>query len=141
MELSIAYGLQLIGLPLILSSGKSESVCFLIDTGATHNVLFDFVYEHIKDDVKPLQGMQQIMGIDGNKKEAHFVEATFDFDGYSCNSTFAVMNVSKAVQQIQDETSIQIHGILGMQFLLENRCVLDFNNLKMELPPRGTTFE
>lgn len=135
MKISIKHGIQLVGLPLVLSSGKSESICFLIDTGATHNVLFDFVYEHLKDDVKPIKGSQQIMGIEGDCKEVHLVEAPFDFDGYACTSTFAVMNVSKAVRQMQNETGIQIHGILGMQFLLANNCILDFNNFQMTIQP------
>ena len=133
MKISIKHGIQLVGLPLVLSSGKSESVCFLIDTGATHNVLFDFVYEHLKDEVKPIEGSQQIIGIEGDCKKVHLVEATFDFDGYACSSTFAVMNVSKAVQQMHDETGIQIHGILGIQFLLANKCILDFNRLQISI--------
>ena len=80
MEFSISYGIQSIGLPLILSSGKLKNICFLIDTGATHNVLFDFVYEHLKDDVKPTNGNNQIMGIEGHYTETPIVEATFDFE-------------------------------------------------------------
>jgi hypothetical protein len=44
MEFPLTLGLQKAGLPLILTSGKLKDLCFLIDTGSTHNSLLDFVY-------------------------------------------------------------------------------------------------
>lgn len=41
MEFPLALGLEKIGLPLIVTSGKLKNLCFLIDTGATHNVLLN----------------------------------------------------------------------------------------------------
>lgn len=40
MEFPLIFGLQKTGLPLIITSGKLKNLCFLIDTGATHNILF-----------------------------------------------------------------------------------------------------
>ena len=40
MEFPLTLGLQKTGLPLIVTSGKLKNLCFLVDTGATHNVLF-----------------------------------------------------------------------------------------------------
>ncbi|WP_306455820.1 hypothetical protein [Leyella lascolaii] len=50
MEFPLAFGLQKTGLTLILTSGKQKSLCFLIDIGSIHSTLFDFVYEHFKDE-------------------------------------------------------------------------------------------
>ena len=50
MKFPITYGLQKVGLPLILTSGKLKNLCFLIDTGSTHNVIFDFVFDFYKDE-------------------------------------------------------------------------------------------
>lgn len=133
MEFPLTFGLQKTGLPLILTSGKLKNICFLIDTGATHNVLFDFVYEHLKDDVKLTNTNNQIMGIEGHYTETPIVEATFNFEGIICTSTFSVLNASDAILNIQNETGIQIHGVLGMQFLMENKCVLDFDKQQISL--------
>lgn len=46
MEFPLTLGLQKTGLPLIATSGKPKNLCFLVDTGATHNVLFTYVFEH-----------------------------------------------------------------------------------------------
>lgn len=69
MEFRLTLGSQKTGLPLILTSGRLKNLCFLIDTGATHNVLFAYVYEHFKNEFKVLEDKQNIMGIDGEYKE------------------------------------------------------------------------
>ena len=126
MEFPLSLGLQEAGLPLIIS--ENNNLCFLLDTGATHNVIFNYVYEHFKEEFKRLDKNQSIMGIEGSYQEAPIVEATFNFEGVDYTSSFSVLEASDAMQQVQKETGIQIHGILGVQFLLENKWILDFKN-------------
>ena len=126
MNFPLSLGLQKAGLPLIISE---NNLCFLLDTGATHNVIFNYVYEHFKEEFKRLDKNQSIMGIEGSYQEAPIVEATFNFEGVDYTSSFSVLEASDAMQQVQKETGIQIHGILGVQFLLENKWILDFKKL------------
>lgn len=128
----LTLGLQKAGLPLILTSGKLKNICFLIDTGAMHNCLFDFVYEHFKEEFKLLEGSYKAMGIEGHYKECPMIEATFNFEGTNYTSTFSVLDASKAIKQLQDETGAQIHGILGIPFLTENKWIIDFENLAIK---------
>lgn len=127
----IEYGLEKTGLPLMLTSGKLKNICFLIDTGSTHNVLFDFVYNHFKDEFKLLEGAYRTMGIEGHYKETPIIEATFNFEGRDYTSTFSVLDASEAIRQVQDETGIQIHGVLGVQFLIENKWIIDFEQMRV----------
>lgn len=131
MEFPLTFGLQKTGLPLILTSGKTNNLCFLIDTGATHNTLFDFVYNHFKDEFKLLEGTGKTMGIEGPYQEVPIVEATFNFEGTDYTSVFTVLNASEAVKQVQDNTGIQIHGVLGVQFFIDNRWIIDFEKLQI----------
>ena len=131
MEFPLTFGLQKAGLPLILTSGKTNNLCFLIDTGATHNTLFDFVYEHFKSEFKLLKGTYRTMGIEGHYKETPIIEATFNFEGKDYTSTFSVLDASEAIKQVQDETGIQIHGVLGVQFLIENKWIIDFEQMRV----------
>src|SRR5574344_749418 len=126
MNFPLSLGLQKAGLPLIISE---NNLCFLLDTGATHNVIFNYVYEHFKEEFKRLDKNQFIMGIEGNYQETPIVEATFNFEGVDYTSSFSVLEASDAMHQVQKETGIQIHGILGVQFLLENKWILDFKKL------------
>ena len=127
MEFPLAFGLEKTGLPLIVTSGKLKNLCFLIDTGSTYNLLFDFVYEHFKSEFKLFEGTYRTMGIEGHYKETPAIEATFNFEGKDYTSTFSVLDASEAIKQVQDETGIQIHGVLGVQFLIENKWIIDFN--------------
>lgn len=127
MEFPLLFGLQKTGLPLIITSGKLKNLCFLIDTGSTHNILFSYVYEHFSDEFKILNNTQNIMGIEGEYKETPIIEGTFNFEGKDYTSTFSVFNATNAVVQVEEETGVQIHGILGVQFLIENKWVINFD--------------
>ena len=132
MEFPLTLGLQKSGLPLILTSGELKNICFLIDTGSTHNILFDFVYNHFKDEFNILNNTQLLMGIEGHYKETPIIEATFNFEGMDYTSTFSILEANEAIRQVQDETGVQIHGVLGIKFLLENKWIVDFEKLEIK---------
>ena len=53
MEYSLYWGIEKTNLPLVVINftdeiGKVSNLCFLIDTGATHNILFTYVYKLFK---------------------------------------------------------------------------------------------
>ena len=137
MEFALDFGLQKTGWPLILTSGKLKNICFLIDTGSTHNILFSFVYEHFKEEFKLLDSAIKTMGIEGQYQEAPVIEATFNFEGIDYTSTFSVLDASDAIAQVQGETGIQVHGVLGTQFLLENGWSIDFKRLIVSCDERN----
>lgn len=129
MEYPIHYGLEKAGLPLILATDNPKNLCFLIDTGSTNDVIFDFVYQHFKDYFILTAESQNIMGIDGSLKPTIIVNADLQFDDLRYNAPFVVLEANEAINQVQAETGIQIHGVLGVPFLIENKCLIDFDKL------------
>lgn len=129
MEYPIHYGLEKAGLPLILTTENPKNLCFLIDTGSTNDVIFDFVYEHFNEHFSPTSGSQNIMGINGSLKSSFFVNAELHFDDLRYKATFVVLEANDAIIQVQAETGIQIHGVLGVPFLVKNKCLIDFDKL------------
>lgn len=127
----IEYSLIRLGLPLIVTSSK-PNLCFLIDTGATHNIVFSYVYEEIPQYFSALQDTSCLMGIEGTQQRTNQVEATISFDDKESRVTFSVMDANAAILQIQKESGVQIHGILGIPFLTQNKWILDFNNLSVQ---------
>lgn len=129
MKYPIHFGLEKAGLPLILTTENPKNLCFLIDTGSTNDVIFDFVYQHFKDNFTSTSDNQNIMGIDGSVKPTIIVNADLQFDDLRYEAPFVVLEANDAITQVQAETGIQIHGVLGIPFLMENKCLIDFDNL------------
>lgn len=127
MKIPIEYSLTKLGLPLIVTSSK-PNLCFLIDTGATHNIVFSYVYKEIPQYFSALQDTYCIMGIEGTQQRVNQVETSISFDNRESRVTFSVLEANAAILQIQKESGIQIHGILGIPFLTQNKWILDFNN-------------
>lgn len=128
MKIPIEYSLNKFGLPLIITSSK-PNLCFLIDTGATHNIVFSYVYEELSHNFSTLQNSTSIMGIEGVKKEIRQVESTITFEDKEIKTTFSVLEANEVISKIQKESGIQIHGILGIPFLIQNKWILNFNQL------------
>lgn len=129
MEYPIHYGLEKAGLPLILTTETPKNLCFLIDTGSTNDMIFDFVYQHFKSYFTLTAESQNIMGIDGSSKSSFIVNADLQFDDLRYKAPFTVLEANDAITQVQAETGIQIHGVLGIPFLTENKCLIDFDKL------------
>lgn len=134
MRFPLNFGLEKIGLPLILTSGRKKNVCFLIDTGSIHNTLFSFVYEHFKDDFRIIEENKETMGIESRFQESITVEGTFNFEGTEYTSTFAVVKANDTITQLQEDTGVQLHGILGIPFLKENKWKIDFEKMIVTCP-------
>ena len=130
-SISLQNTINHIGLPLIVTSSK-PNLCFLIDTGATHNVVFSYVYEELKDLFQQSSVSSTMMGIDGVPRVTQQVTCTIAFEDREATSTFSISEANYAVEQIQKEHGVQIHGILGIPFLTQNRWVLDFRNLTLQ---------
>ena len=73
-----------------------------------------------------------MIGIEGNENNVSQVKTNLSFEYKEISVTFSVLEATKAVRQIQKESGIQIHGILGIPFLTQNKWVLDFNNLTVQ---------
>lgn len=132
MRYSLHFGIEQVGLPLILSTENPKNLCFLIDTGSTHDVIFDFVYQHFQDSFTLTSENQDMMGIEGSFKPTQIINASIQFEDLTYNASFVVLEANDAIGQVQKETGVQIHGILGIPFLVENKCQLDFDELTLK---------
>lgn len=134
MRFQLNFGLEKTGMPLILTSGKKKNVCFLIDTSSTCNILFSFVYEHFKDEFHFIEENKKTMGLKCCFQECATVEGTFNFEGTEYTSTFEVVKANDTITQLQEETGVQLHGILGIPFLMENKWKIDFEKMIVTCP-------
>lgn len=130
MHYSLYYGLNSTRLPIILVDIKGEHLCFILDTGSTCSLIDSTVVEYFKDIVEPA-GDFYISGIEGTKHKVDMIILPFNFEGQLYKPKFCVKPLLDAFSGIEKESGIQVQGLLGTDFLLENKWKIDFEKLQL----------
>ena len=132
MKQSLFVALSEIGLPTIIVEAQAKNLCFLLDTGSNINVLDKRVAEFFQ--LSGGTAQQQQFGIDGELRTSNIVEFSFFLEEREYKADFSVMDLSSAFGKVEEESGIQIHGLLGCSFMEQQKWVLDFENLTLCLP-------
>ena len=132
MKQSLFVALSEIGLPTIIVEAQAKNLCFLLDTGSNINVLDKRVAEFFQ--LSGGTAQQQQFGIDGTLRTTNVVEMTFSLEEREYKADFSVMDLSSAFGKVEEESGIQIHGLLGCSFMEQQKWVLDFEKLCLSIP-------
>lgn len=135
MNHSLSESLLKLSMPLVKARVCGVNLTFLVDTGSTHNVIASFVYEQIRNAFMITGESNKVMGVDGKYQDVIIVNATLEIEGVELKSDFNVVDMSDAVMQLQDETGLQLHGLLGIPFLMDNKCIIDFGKQEITINP------
>lgn len=125
-------GLQKTGLPLLIVKAQAKNLCFLLDTGSNINVLDKKVAEFFQ--LSGGTAKQQQFGIDGTLQTSAVVELAFCLGKREYKADFSVMDLSSAFGKVEEESGIQIHGLLGCSFMEQQKWVIDFDKLCLFTP-------
>lgn len=130
MEFPLHFGLQKIGLPLIMIDFQGANLCILLDTGANINYIDKKVYDYFKDNFELLPSKGYSFGIDGVRIENENVRFDFIFENETYCTDFQVSNGNGFDNILKDE-GIQIDGVLGSNFFVEHKWIIDYSELKV----------
>ena len=130
MSYPLSFGMMNIGLPVIPVKVKDKHLSFILDTGSTCSLIDSNVVEYFKDIVEPV-GDYYISGIEGTKHKVDIITLPFTFEGQTYKPKFCVKPLLDAFKGIEDDSGIQVQGLLGTDFLLENQWIIDFKELKL----------
>lgn len=100
--------------------------------GSNINILDRRVAEFFQLSASPIR--QKQFGIDGTLQTSAVVELAFSLEEREYKADFSVMDLSSAFGKVEEESGIQIHGLLGCSFMEQQKWVLDFENLTLCLP-------
>lgn len=125
-------GLRQIGLPLLIVKAQVKNLCFLLDTGSNINVLDRRVAEFFQ--LSGGTAKQRQFGIDGELQTTDVVELAFSLEEQEYKANFSVMDLSSAFGKVEEESGIQIHGLLGCSFMEQQKWILDFEKLCLYTP-------
>ena len=107
---SLCHRLNQTKLPIIVVEIEDKHLCFILDTGSTCSLIDSNVVEYFKVDV---------------------VILPFNFEGYTYKPKFCVQPLADAFKSIEIESGVQIHGLLGTDFLIENKWIINFKELNI----------
>ena len=130
--MAIDFLFQPLDIPLLIVKAQAKNLCFLLDTGSNINVLDKRVAEFFQ--LSGGTAQQQQFGIDGELRTSNIVEFSFFLEEREYKADFSVMDLSSAFGNVEEESGIQIHGLLGCSFMEQQKWVLDFENLTLCLP-------
>lgn len=130
MKYHLSFGIHKAKLPIIPIEIKEQYLCFILDTGSTCSLIDSNVVEYFKDIVEPV-GDYYINGIEGTEHKVDMITLPFTFEGQTYKPKFCVKPLLDAFKGIEDESGIQVHGLLGTDFLLENQCIINFEELNL----------
>ncbi|WP_418426593.1 aspartyl protease family protein [Alistipes sp.] len=119
-------------LPLLIVKAQAKNLCFLLDTGSNINVLDKRVAEFFQ--LSGETAKQRQFGIDGELRTTDVVELAFSLEEQEYKANFSVMDLSSAFGKVEEESGIQIHGLLGCSFMEQQKWILDFENLILRFP-------
>ena len=125
-------GLPQVGLPLLIVQAQAKNLCFLLDTGSNINVLDRRVAEFFQ--LSGGTAIQRQFGIDGELRTTDIVELAFSLEEQEYKANFSVMDLSSAFGKVEEESGIQIHGLLGCSFMEQQKWILDFEKLCLYTP-------
>ena len=131
-KIRLQQSLLQVGLPLLIVKAQAKNLCFLLDTGSNINVLDRRVAEFFQ--LSGGTAKQRQFGIDGELQTTDVVELAFSLEEQEYKANFSVMDLSSAFGKVEEESGIQIHGLLGCSFMEQQKWILDFEKLCLYTP-------
>lgn len=123
------------GMPFIgINEDGFQNAVFMLDTGSTENILFGYVYQQAKQQLKVVEGDYTVTGIDGQPQKVTRVSGYMPFLGKNHEMTFLVRDDDDAGLMLSEAMGFNIIGIIGTLFMAENDWVLDFGRQEVLIP-------
>ena len=69
--------------------------------------------------------------IDGEIKESKAAMLNLEYEGKSYSCMFNVQNVESFINNVKEETGIEVAGLIGNNFMMQHRCCINFSNQKI----------
>ena len=115
--------LNLVDLPIITFYYKDIKLNFLVDTGSNMSIINSTA---LKGEVlKTNKVFTSINGIGGSSK-AISLELKIAYKDRVFETDFYSMNMDKAFSPIKEQNGVNVHGILGNDFFVKYKYIIDF---------------
>lgn len=119
-------------LTIILTCHQGEKEIHLIlDTGASQCCLEKSRIDGLSQETLPEK--QQMIDINGNSSAADMCKACFDYGGLTAEHKFMIRDFHGAFAPLEQRFGIEIHGLIGTNFLVAHKAQLDYGTKILRL--------
>ena len=131
IRVDLTRSLQAIGLPLIRFEKDGQTLRFLLDTGASMNLIKKEVLAQFRDDADQLPQRMEYYGIDNVCHETHLYSFKFKLGEYVYSEVFQEMQNADALVFELEQGSVEVHGILSSQFFMKYHACFSYETMEM----------
>ena len=127
-RMSFKESLDLTELPIVTFYQGDKKLNFMLDSGSNLSIIDINAVNNLKLEYVKLNKVNSILGINGETRDAGFVNMKFYYKHLKFDYDFQYLDLSNVVNSLKQD-GVTIHGILGNQFFTKYKYVLDFNDL------------
>lgn len=126
---SIKESLDLTELPIITFKSNNFKLNLLVDTGS--NTSFINIKHLKKLKFIPLKGGDVVSGLGGIQQSTKKCVVPMQYDDIYYNINFCATDLTDSFEIIKKENGVTVHGILGNDFLIKHKYILDYVTQKI----------
>lgn len=126
-NISFLEAFHLTGLPIITVEHAGKNYNLLLDTGSAESLIDATTAKTME--LVPLGEKAEIFGIDGTTIETNKCTIDFVIQGNTYKYSFYTRDLSEAFAILKQEYGVNVHGMLGSNFLRDYSYILDFEKL------------
>ena len=130
-KISFKEALDLVELPVVTFICGNKKLNLLIDTGANNSILNESVAKSMKLKCQDIEGIDtNTAGGNISLNKAVNINIKYD-DKRVYNEDFLLSNMDEVFESIKEESGVMIHGILGSNFFIKHKYIIDYDSLAL----------
>lgn len=126
--IDFSAGFNLTDLPIVTFTQGNEKLNFLLDTGSNKSLINASIVNKLSH--IPLKSDSTMFGVDGNYTKVEMTVISIFYKGEEYANDFMISDLDKPFSNIKRESGVTIHGILGNNFFVRNKSILNFEEMK-----------
>ena len=131
-------GIKELHMPIIQADFQGKKLLFLIDSGSDTNLVDERLYILYKECMKIEDAEGYVLGIGGENPRGPKVSMRIGLAGQSIPISCWTMQFP-TFDILHKESGVQVHGILGLEFMVKHGALIDFRANVVKLRQAGET--
>lgn len=125
---NVKSSIETLRIPIIKAKIEGKKYNFIVDSGSDRSLIFKSILDSVKDKTYLDKGVR-VTTINDKTDVNPVCRLSFSIKNNVLSDDFIELKDSVSFVAIEDKYGIKIDGILGGTFLIENKWIIDYDNL------------